>query len=126
MRITLLTPGNADNKALRDEYASARAFGTFRVGSRHLFFRAGLKLCAAAYDGLTRCYRRVMLVPAQLCCGSGDLEIDCLVLEDERKELAQIQMPGRKAAVAALECIAKAHPTLQTRCPQKPNKEELA
>jgi len=126
LRFIVITGGAQDADALTAEYASARAFGTTRVGARHLFFCKGLRVCAAAYAGLARCYRRVMLVPARLCCGRGDLELECLVLENDQGELAQIQLPGRKAAVAALEEIRKHAPSLETRCPDKARKEVRA
>ena len=49
-------------------------------------------------------FRRVLAVPAKLCCGKGDFEIENLVICGENdQELAQVQLPGRKAAQILME-----------------------
>ena len=48
-------------------------------------------------------FRRVMEVPAKMCCGKGNFAIENLVLCDNEKELAVIQLPGTKAARLLME-----------------------
>jgi hypothetical protein len=42
-------------------------------------------------------------VPAKLCCGKGDLEVENLVICGDKGELAQIQLPGTRAAKVLME-----------------------
>ena len=43
-----------------------------------------------------------MLVPARMCCGRGNLAVENMVFCEGERELVQIQLPGEKAAKAAL------------------------
>lgn len=90
-------------EALKQEYASGRAVGTLRLGGGVLFFRGGLKTYYIPYEEITRCFRRVMMVPAKLCCGKGTLPVESLVICGGAGELAQIQLPGANAARIVME-----------------------
>ena len=113
-----------DDAVLTDAYKAGHAVGVLRMGNDHLFFRAGLKYYAIPYTDITRCFRRVMQVPARMCCGKGNFQIENLVVcgaadaapdsstdaADGRNadrtaevELAQIQLPGVKAARLLME-----------------------
>ncbi len=98
------------SEMLEKEYRTAREIGVVRIGETHLFFRARLRTYCVPYAEIRRCYRRVMLVPAGLCCGKGELQMENLVIEGDAGELAQIQLPGTRAAKALIE-------ELQTRMP---------
>ena len=98
------------DETLTKEYRAAHAVGVFRVGSDHLFFRAGLKYYAIPCAAVTRFFRRVQQVPAKMCCGQGNFQIESLVLcgransaDGPETELAQIQLPGVKAARLLME-----------------------
>ena len=110
MKYEPLTSSAADISALQEEYKSAREIGKLRLGRKHLYFRTGLKSYYLPYQDITRYFRRVMQVPAKLCCGKGDFEIENLVICGERGELAQIQLPGPKAAKIAMEALAELAP----------------
>ena len=110
MKFESLTSPAADTSALQEEYKQAREIGKLRLGRQHLYFRTGLKSYYLPYQDITRYFRRVMQVPAKLCCGKGDFEIENLVICGERGELAQIQLPGVKAAKAVMECLAELAP----------------
>lgn len=100
-----------DNPSLlQEEYKQAREIGKLRLGRKHLYFRAGLKLYYMPYTDLKRYFRRVMQVPAKMCCGKGNFEIENLVLCGDSGELAQIQLPGSKAARIVMECLAECAP----------------
>ena len=106
MKFESLTSPAADTSALQEEYRQAREIGQLRFGQRHLYFRSGLKSYYIPYSDIQRYFRRVMRVPAKMCCGKGDFEIENLVVCGEKGELAQIQLPGQKAARIAMECMA--------------------
>jgi hypothetical protein len=93
----------AEAKQLESEYTAAREIGKIRLGEQRLYFRSGRKVYYIPYANVRRCFRRVMLVPAKLCCGKGDLEVENLVLCGDSGELAQIQLPGTRAAKILME-----------------------
>ena len=89
---------------LASEYKAAREIGKVRLGELHLFLRTGLKTYYIPYRDVRRCFRRVQLVPAKMCCGKGDFEIENLVVCGEGDaELFQVQLPGTKAARILME-----------------------
>ena len=100
----LIDDVQVDEKQLDSEYKTAREIGKVKLGELRLFFRAGLKTYYIPYHSIHRMFRRVLAVPAKLCCGKGDFEIEHLVVcgADDR-ELAQIQLPGKKAAQILME-----------------------
>ena len=73
------------------------------MGELRLFFRVGLKTYFLPYREVRRCFRRVELIPAKMCCGRGDLEVENLVVCGGEGELIQIQLPGSKAAKILME-----------------------
>ena len=98
---------------LAEEYRQARAIGVVRAGAAHLFFRARTKVYAVPFTEIRHCYRRVMLVPAGLCCGKGELQVEHLVIEGDSGELAQVQLPGTRAAKTLLEELKARMPDCQ-------------
>ena len=107
------------------DYGSARSIGPMKIGSTYAFFKAGLKTFAVAGAELDRVYRRVLLVPARMCCGRGDLAVENIVLEKDGKQIAEIRMPGERAGKAALEEMKKIAPGASFTCPPK-NMEDPA
>ena len=99
MKFYPLTASQSDEHLLDSEYKAARQLGKLRLGELHLYFKSGLKTYYIPYRDVRRCFRRVVSVPAKLCCGKGDFAIENLVICGEGdQELAQIQLPGTKAA----------------------------
>ena len=94
---------DAASADLTAEYDAAREIGVVRLGTEHLFFRSKRKHYYIPYQHITRFYRRVLMVPAKLCCGQGSFDVEHLVLEREDRELAQIQLPGTRAAKVLME-----------------------
>ncbi len=92
----LTVPSETD---LTGEYRAAHEVGLIRVGERTLFFKKGLRVYYIPYGDVGRLFRRVVSVPARLCCGKGELKLEHLVIcgRDDR-ELAQVQLPDAKAA----------------------------
>ena len=110
MKFESLASPAANPSLLQDEYKQAREIGKLRLGQRNLFFRAGLKSYYIAYSDIQRYFRRVMQVPAKMCCGKGNFEIENLVICGGGRELAQIQLPGAKAAKVVMESLAELAP----------------
>ncbi len=99
MKFYPLTEAVENESELTSEYKSAREIGKVRLGELRLFCRAGLRTYYIPYRDVRRCFRRVELVPAKMCCGRGDLEVENLVVCGEGDaELIQVQLPGTKAA----------------------------
>lgn len=87
-----------DTSGLASEYRAAREIGRVRLGELRLFLRAGLKTYYIPYRDVRRCFRRVQLVAAKMCCGRGNFEVENLVVCGDTGELIQVQLPGAKAA----------------------------
>jgi len=96
--------------SLNAEYTSAHPVGVIRVGDSHLFFRVRLRTYYIPFTDIKRAFRRVMEVPAKMCCGEGSFAIENLVICDDDKELAVIQLPGTKAARLLMEELKKKMP----------------
>ena len=110
MKYYTVTGEVLSDAALGGEYRAARAFGVVRVGEAHLFFRAGVRTYAMPYGEIRRCYRRVMRVPLRMCCGKGNLDVENLVVDGDAGEVAQIQLPGTRAAQALMESLKQRMP----------------
>lgn len=98
MRYSALSSVEVDRKVLSEEYRSGREIGVIRLGESCLFFRRKLTVYYIPYTEVHRCFRRVMSIPATLCCGKGNFDIEHLVVVNNDNEVAQIQLPGTKAA----------------------------
>ena len=119
MRFTPLAGGETDSALLNEEYKAAREIGKLRLGAERLYFRAGLKTWFIPYSQIRRYFRRVMQIPAKLCCGKGNFDIESLVLCGDEGELAQIQLPGTKAAKIVMEQLKTLAPGAIPRAPEK-------
>lgn len=99
-----------DAGALASEYKAAREIGKVRLGELRLYFRSGLKTFYIPYRDIRRCFRRVELIPAKMCCGKGDFELENIVICGESGELAQVQLPGERAGKALMEELQRRVP----------------
>ena len=106
------------------EYKEAREIGAVRIGRNYLFFRAFLKRYYIAYSEIRRCFRRVQLVPAGMCCGRGELQIENLVICDEKEELAVIQLPGTRAARELMKELRARMPDTDFSAPARDRNDE--
>lgn len=103
MKFYPLKTAEENTDSLQAEYKSAREIGKLRLGTERLYFRSVRKIYYIPYTEIYRYFRRVMLVPAKLCCGKGDFAIEHLVICDTESELAQIQIPGSHAVKVLME-----------------------
>ena len=118
MRFNPLTEDTTAEAELDSEYKAAREIGKLRLGELRLYFRSGLKTYYIPYHDVARYFRRVLAVPAKMCCGKGNFEIEHLVVCGAGdKELAQIQLPGKKAAQILMKELETLIPEAQVGCP---------
>ena len=99
------------------DYKSGREIGKARLGAKCLYFRDKLKVQYIPYEDITRVFRRVVMVPATMCCGKGDLEMENIVVCTADGEKAQIQLPGARAGKIMLEELARLVPHAQVGKP---------
>ena len=109
-------------RAWNAEYKAGRRIGIIRLGRQHIFFRKGLTVYAAPYAQISRYFRRVLTVPARIgCCAGGELHIEHLVLcggASGGRELAQIQVPGERAARILMDELRRLAPDAASGCPK--------
>lgn len=102
-----------------EEYKTSVDVGKVRLGSSHLFFRSGRKVYSVAYQEITRCFRRVLLVPMRVCCGRGELQVENLVIWNDQGEIAQIQLPDTRVAKKLMEELREKVPDAEFTCPPR-------
>lgn len=120
MKFYPLTASKEEQGLLSEEYKAGREIGKIRLGEKHFYFRSGRKTFYIDYTEIRRYFRRVMMVPAKLCCGRGDFQMEHLVICGEGGELAQIELPGTKAAKVLMECMGELAPgAIVGRPPEK-------
>ena len=119
MRFNALTSVTVEKSILSAEYKSGREIGIVKLGDTCLFFRKKLRVYYIPYTAINRCFRRVLAVPATLCCGKGNFEIENLVIHSDDKEVAQIQLPGTKAAKILMDELKVRVPNGNFTSPKK-------
>ena len=110
MKIYSIKSEPSKDSALLEDYQSAREIGAVRIGKDSLFFRVRLRVYYIPYRDIRRCFRRVFVLPANVCCGKGDLEVENLVVWGDAGELAQIQLPGTRAAKEVIRTLKERIP----------------
>lgn len=97
-----------DNEKLAQEFKTAHTVGVVSVGETCLFVKKGLKHYFIPYTHLSRAFRRVMLVPAKMCCATGELEVESVVLctrqassEEQNENQAVSPVSDTTSAMAA-------------------------
>ncbi len=113
----------ANGKELQPQFDAGHQIGAVCVSDEYLFFKKGLKRYVIAYREAERIFRRVRTVTANICCEGGDLRFDYLVIMQGGTELAEVQLPGQKAAQMLLEEIRAKYPE---GCYEAPAREETA
>ena len=118
MKFHSLTTALADTSSLNKDYHEGHEIGIVRLGESCLFFRRHLRIYYIPYTDISRCFRRVMEVPMKMCCGKGEFQIEHLVICSEEQEIAQIQLPGTKAARILMEELKNRAPHAQMSLPK--------
>lgn len=120
MKFYSMTAVEEDQESLQEEYKAAQEVGKLRLGTERLFVRSMRKVYYIPYKNIYRYFRRVMLVPAKLCCGKGNLSEEYLVIccADDQ-ELTQIPLPSSHAAKALMDRMEKLVPDAIVGAPEK-------
>lgn len=92
---------------LEEDYKKSLRFGKLCLGDSFLFIKGFLKIFYIKYDNFDNFFRRVALIPTVGLKGKKQLPVEYLVICNNKTELAQIQLPGRKAAVDICERLKK-------------------
>lgn len=121
MKFHSLTSSNVEKSILEAEYKNGREIGIVKLGETCLLFRRKLKIYYIPYTEISRCFRRVMTVPATLCCGKGNFVMENLVIYVKDQEVAQIQIPGTKAAKILMDELKVRVPNGNFSSPKKQN-----
>lgn len=123
MKFHPLNCAEVEKSILDADHSDARQIGNVHLGKLYFFFRVRTRLYYLPYSQITRCFRRVELVAARMCCGKGNFEIENIVICGENdEEIAQIQLPGAKAGKILLEEMARLAP--HCIIGKKPDKEQ--
>ena len=126
MKLYALDGTPSKEKELLTEFQEAREIGALKIGEANLFFRVRLRQYYIPFTDIKRCFRRVYVVPATMCCGKGNLDVENLVIQGEAGELAQIQLPGTKAAKEVIRVLRQKLPEVDFSSPARPKTEEEA
>lgn len=114
-----------DTSKLKEEFKNSYKIGLINLGEEHFFFKSGFRRFYIPYSGIQRCFRRVMLLPYGRKKDGRNIEMEYAVLMHEGKELAQIQLPGTKAAQELLEKVHEKAPDAKLECPKKRGKDKI-
>lgn len=118
MKFYPVTDNTLDPSVLNEEYRTAKQLGVLRLGKSCVFFRSGLRTYYVPCSMIHRCFRRVQLVPARMCCGKGDLRVENLVICGDKGELAVVQLPGERAGKAAIQYLSELLPGIPMTKPE--------
>ncbi|MBO6113166.1 MAG: hypothetical protein J6P45_08985 [Lachnospiraceae bacterium] len=124
MRFHEVTSALPDKETIEKEYRNSREIGAVRIGEDHLFFRLGLKHYGIPYTDIKKCFRRVNVVPMKMCCANGEMELESLIIANEEKELAQVPLPGTRAARELMKELKKRMPDTDFSAPAKPKEDD--
>jgi len=106
---------------LVSDLKNGHEIGVITLGDKCLFFKRYLKTFYIPYTDLKRAYRRVLLVPAKMCCASGELPVESLVIHNSKdEEVAVVSVPGGNAPAILLKEIGEKSADTITVCPPKP------
>ena len=103
MKFVPLIRESAAPRELQQEYKAGRAIGVVTLGREHFFFRKLMTAYYIAYGDIERYFRRIVAIPAKMGCCSGEMQVENVVRCAGGRELAEIQMPGEKAALALMD-----------------------
>lgn len=110
----LINIEETDVAALKEEYKAGHQIGKITLGEKHFFFKKKMKAIYLPFENIYRVFRRVQLVNMKMCCSRGQLQIQNIVLCSKKNdELAMIDLPDEKAALALIEEMQKKLPELK-------------
>lgn len=106
MRFKPLYTSIQDKGVLKTDFKVGNRYGIAVAGNNFLFFKSFLTAYYIPYSEITRCFRRVLLVPAKMQGNSGNLQVESVAVYNKDGEVAAINMPGKKSAEEFI-CLMK-------------------
>lgn len=119
MKFYSLSENTVDDAVLEKEYKEARQIGAIRLGETCFQFKSRLKNYYIPYADIKHCFRRVMGVNLKMCCGKGEMQVENLVIGDDDKEIAVIQLPGSRAAQELMKELKERMPNCDFTAPKR-------
>ena len=102
------------------DFEAAVSYGKTKLGTNHIFWKAGLRWYAVPLSRVRRAYRQVEYVYGKLCCGGSSFDIQrlMLMLEDGTSLTLvigdnQIGDHIKRQAEALFLALQSAHPHIQ-------------
>lgn len=101
--------------ALDTQFESAVSYARLKLGSSHIFWKAGLRWYCIPISQVQRVFRREMPVRTKLCCGGANFTVEWMVLILSDGSELEIYMGDdvQTKAEAMLQSMKLSHPTLQ-------------
>jgi len=114
-----ITEDTLTDSELKADCKTGHEIGSVCLGQLCLYVKKILKTYYIPYSKIKRAYRRIFLVPAQMCCASGKLEVESIVIESAKGEIANVNLPGARAGEILLEELKTKAPDAEYSCPEK-------
>lgn len=113
-----------DIESVKNEYKNGEKEGPVVLGETCFIFKAGFSKYYIPYAELKRCYRRVKVLPVRnRKTNEKSLQVEYVVLMDYEKEIAEIQLTGKKMAETILARVLEKNAEIITVCPRKIQKK---
>ncbi|MBQ8945451.1 MAG: hypothetical protein IJ058_01420 [Lachnospiraceae bacterium] len=112
-------PTTENNETLTRELRAGHSYGAVTLSQNNLFIRRGTRTYYIPYSDAQKIFRRVRSLHANICCGDGDIEVDYLVVMADDREIAEISLPGRKAAKMLMEELKTISPETDFAAPPR-------
>lgn len=101
--VSLIKADNSSNIDPAEDYKNSTRYAKLSLGKSFLFIKNLFKVYYIEYSEIDNYFRRVALIPTVSFKGKKQLPVEYLVIRNNGNELAQIQLPGKKAAVEICE-----------------------
>ena len=113
-----------ETEAVKAEIKAGERLGPVVLGDTDFIFKAGFTKYYIPYSEIKRLFRRVKVLPIKnKKTGENSLQVEYVVLMNREKELAEIQLPGKKTAEDILLKVSEKNPEIETVCPRKLQKK---
>lgn len=101
------------DEELKQELNDSVILGKVRFGKSCILYKKMFQTLYIKYESIHRAFRRIKAVPLKMCCGRGELQLEYLVLCDKKGELAEFDLPDKKAAEAAIAELTARNPEIK-------------
>lgn len=101
--VSLIKTENSSNDNPAEDYKNSTRYAKLSLGKSFLFIKNFFSVYYINYNEIDNYFRRVALIPTVGFKGKKQLPVEYLVIRNNGNEIAQIQLPGKKAAVEICE-----------------------